>query len=247
MGLLKNVKTTTKVESTVEDDRLGGGRQLLNSDVYNFTIKGFYLDKAASGALCAVIDFENDDGKSIRVTEYFTNKAGENYFTKDDKSHFLPGFLKLDALCILVNETPFFEQEFEDKHVQVYDRELQKEVPQKREVAVSMLGQQVKAGVIRQIVDVTKKNETTGKYEPNGETREENIIDKFFHIETEQTLKEAEQGVEGGVFMQEWLAKYKDQIPNKAKGVTTGSTPVGRTGAPAQQGAAPAKKSLFNK
>ena len=47
--------------------------------------------------------------------------------------------------------------------------------------------------------------------------------------------------------MQEWLAKYKDQIPNKAKGVTTGSTPVGRTGAPAQQGAAPAKKSLFNK
>ena len=50
-----------------------------------------------------------------------------------------------------------------------------------------------------------------------GETKEENECVKFFHAETDQTLKEAMDGIEGGVFMQSWIEKFRDQIPNKAK------------------------------
>ena len=56
MGLLKGIKGTTKIEQTVEDDRLGG-QQLFNSDVYLATIKGAYLDKSSGGSLGAFLSF----------------------------------------------------------------------------------------------------------------------------------------------------------------------------------------------
>lgn len=49
-------------------------------------------------------------------------------------------------------------------------------------------------------------------------------------------------GIEGGVFMQSWIEKFKDQIPNKAKGVQGGTA----SGKPPAAGSE-RKPSLFNK
>ena len=239
MGLLKGIKGTNKIEQTVEDDRLGG-QQLFNSGVYLATIKGAYLDKSSGGSLGAFLSFEID-GKQLRYTQYLTNKQGENFYTKDGKNYMMMGYLAIDALMQLVAECPLEDAVTEDKIVKIWDNDLKKEVPQTREVFVDLLDKQVKIAVLRQIVDVTKKGDD-GKYHPNGETKEENECVKFFHAETDQTLKEAMDGIEGGVFMQSWIEKFKDQIPNKAKGVqggTTGSKPAPTGGE--------RKPSLFNK
>lgn len=239
MGLLKGIKGTNKIEQTVEDDRLGG-QQLFNSDVYLATIKGAYLDKSSGGSLGAFLSFEID-GKQLRYTQYLTNKQGENFYTKDGKNFMMMGYLAIDALMQLVAECPLEDAVTEDKIVKIWDNDLKKEVPQTREVFVDLLDKQVKIAVLRQIVDVTKKGDD-GKYHPNGETKEENECVKFFHAETDQTLKEAMDGIEGGVFMQSWIEKFKDQIPNKAKGVqgvTTGGKPATAGGE--------RKPSLFNK
>lgn len=239
MGLLKGIKGTNKIEQTVEDDRLGG-QQLFNSDVYLATIKGAYLDKSSGGSLGAFLSFEID-GKQLRYTQYLTNKQGENFYTKDGKNFMMMGYLAIDALMQLVAEYPLEDAVTEDKIVKIWDNDLKKEVPQTREVFVDLLDKQVKIAVLRQIVDVTKKGDD-GKYHPNGETKEENECVKFFHAETDQTLKEAMDGIEGGVFMQSWIEKFKDQIPNKAKGVqgvTTGGKPATAGGE--------RKPSLFNK
>ena len=239
MGLLKGIKGTNKVEQTVEDDRLGG-QQLFNSDVYLATIKGAYLDKSSGGSLGAFLSFEID-GKQLRYTQYLTNKKGENFYTKDGKNFMMMGYLAIDALMQLVAECPLEDAVTEDKIVKIWDNDLKKEVPQTREVFVDLLDKQVKVAVLRQIVDVTKKGDD-GKYHPNGETKEENECVKFFHAETDQTLKEAMEGIEGGVFMQSWIEKFKDQIPNKAKG-----TQGGAVGNKPQAAGGERKPSLFNK
>lgn len=239
MGLLKGIKGTNKIEQTVEDDRLGG-QQLFNSDVYLATIKGAYLDKSSGGSLGAFLSFEID-GKQLRYTQYLTNKQGENFYTKDGKNYMMMGYLAIDALMQLVAECPLEDAVTEDKIVKIWDNDLKKEVPQTREVFVDLLDKQVKIAVLRQIVDVTKKGDD-GKYHPNGETKEENECVKFFHAETDQTLKEAMDGIEGGVFMQSWIEKFKDQIPNKAKGAQGGAA-----GNKPQAAGGERKPSLFNK
>ena len=239
MGLLKGIKGTNKVEQTVEDDRLGG-QQLFNSDVYLATIKGAYLDKSSGGSLGAFLSFEID-GKQLRYTQYLTNKQGENFYTKDGKNYMMMGYLAIDALMQLVAECSLEDAVTEDKIVKIWDNDLKKEVPQTREVFVDLLDKQVKIAVLRQTVDVTKKGDD-GKYHPNGETKEENESVKFFHAETDQTLKEAMEGIEGGVFMQSWIEKFKDQIPNKAKGAQGGAT-----GNKPQAAGVERKPSLFNK
>ena len=247
MSILSKVKNTTQVQQTVEEDRLGGA-SLLDSNVYLMTIKGAYFDEAESGAMCMVLNLETENGKQHRETVYFTNKAGEVYYKdKNDatKTHYLPGYLILDSLCMLVNEIPLLEQATEVKQVKIYDRELGKEIPQNRDVCVDMLGQQVKVAILRQTVNKQVKN-SAGTYVPTAETREENVISKYFHAETDQTYGEATQGVEGGVFMAEWLKKYQGQVLDKVKPAdpsAVGAKPsAGKPNAPAER-----KPSIFNK
>lgn len=246
MSILSKIKTTTKVEETVESDRLGGA-SLLDSNVYLMTIKGAYLDQSAGGASCLVLALETEQGKQHRETVYFTNKAGETFYTRDGKTHYLPGYLILDSLCMLANETPLLEQNFEDKVVKIYDFELKKEIPQNREVAVDLLGQQVKVAIFRQLVNKQAKN-AKGEYVPTAETREENVIAKYFHAETDQTYGEAKEGIEGGIFMAEWLKKYEGVVVDKVKPADSsavgGASSVGKgtSSAPAER-----KPSIFNK
>ena len=248
MSILSKVKNTTQVQETVEEDRLGGA-SLLDSDVYLMTVKGAYFDESAGGAMCMVLALETETGKQHRETVYFTNKAGETYYVdKNDpkKTHYLPGYLILDSLCMLVNETPLLEQNTEVKQVKIYDRELGKEIPQNRDVCVDMLNQQVKVAILRQTVNKQVKN-AAGTYVPTAETREENVIAKYFHAETDQTYGEATQGIEGGVFMAEWLKKYQGVTLDKVKpadpSAVGGKSSTGKpTSAPAER-----KPSIFNK
>lgn len=73
---------------------------------------------------------------------------------------------------------------------------------------MDMVGKQVRLAISLNLVDKTAKNDNTGKYEPTGETKEENSITKVFHPVSNKTVPEVKAGQEAS-FHDAWLEKIK--------------------------------------
>ena len=225
-------------------DSLGGGGAI-DTDSYTGTIKLAYAGASSGGARFLAVHIDLD-GREYRETLYVTNKQGQNFYEKGGKKIPLPGFTVANDLALLATGYPLSGQTIEEKIASLYNFEERKEIPTKVQAVTSLMGKEITVGVLKSIVDKTKKNEQTGAYDPTGETREENNIDKVFHAETKKTVSEFTGGVESAEFHDKWVEKNKGQVRNKATGAT------GKTGLPGQAAAAPAAgggkpagKSLF--
>lgn len=228
-------------------DRLGGGG-ILPSDIYAGTIKAAYVGKASASnaqSVTVMIDF---GGREFREVFWITNKSGENtYADKTDrtKKHLLPGYISVDDLCLLTTNVPLNEQDAEEKVLKLYDFEAKREVPTNCQVLTALTGKPIVAAILEQIVDKQQKD-SNGEYQNTGETRNENVCEKFLH-EDRRTVTEIRNGTEEPIWAPKWLEKNQGKARNKAKGADgkTGA-PGGRSGAP---GGAPAsqapKTSLF--
>lgn len=231
-------------------DNVGGNFSLFESDVYEGTIKMAYVGEAQSGAKSINLTIDID-GKELRQTIWITNKNGENYYLdkKDPKKrHLLPGFIAINDMCMMANELGLAEQDIENKVVEIYNFEDRRMVPTNVPVLVDVLGKPVLVAVLKQTVDKQAK-QTDGTYANTGETRDENEIEKFMHPVTRQTLTEAIEGIEGGVYLDKWLERNKGQTRNRAKGANGNAGTSGRPGAsnsaPAAGGSSAPKTSLF--
>jgi hypothetical protein len=228
-------------------DRLGGGG-VRETGAYEATVKLVYAGKASSSNAQSLTVLLDMGGQEYRETLWVTNKNGENFFLdKQDKTKKvpLPGFTIADDLCLLTTGMPLSEQTFSEKVVNIYDYDAKKEVPTNVHVLMDLIGKPVIMGVVKQTVDKTKKNDNTGQYDPTGETRDENVIEKVFHAESKRTVTEFRAEQEEAVFYGKWVEKNAGKTRNRSKGAE------GKAGAPARPGAAPgaaapqAKKSLF--
>ena len=221
--------TTDGLETS--SDRLGAGG-VLDTDLYSGTVKLAYAGKSSGGAQSVTVVLELS-GREYREIFYVTNKQGENFYVdKNDNTKKQPmmGFASVDDLCLLTTGFPLSEQSVEDKVVKIYDFEQKKDIPTNVPVLVDLLGKPVSAGILKQIVDKQKKD-STGVYRNTGETREENVVDKFFHAETARTVNEIKDGIQTGVFAGKWVDKNKGETRNKAKGsVGTAGMPGGASG-----------------
>lgn len=213
-------------------DSLGGGGAI-DSDSYTGTIKLAYAGASSGGARFLTVHIDLN-GREYRETLYVTNKQGQNFYEKGGKKIPLPGFTVANDLALLATGYPLSGQNIEEKIASLYNFEERKEIPTKVQAVTSMMGKEITVGVLKSIVDKTKKNEQTGAYDPTGETREENNIDKVFHAESKKTVSEFTGGAENAEFHDKWVEKNKGQVRNKATGVT------GKTGLPGQAAAAPA-------
>lgn len=227
-------------------DVLGGGGAI-DSDAYDGVIKLAYTGKSSGGAhfLAVHIDI---NGREYRETLYVTNKQGQNFYhPKGDQSKKapLPGFTTANDLALLSTGQALNEQTFEEKVVKLYDFDARQELPQKVTAVTSMMGQEIAVGILKNIEDKTKLNEGTGNYDPTGETRETNNIDKVFHAETKKTVSEFTAKVESAEFYGKWVNKNKGQVRDKSTGAS-GKAGVPGSKAPggAAKSAAPSK-SLF--
>lgn len=235
------------------EDRLGGGFQPQKTGAYDVTIKAFYAGVADSGAKNVSVIAILPDGKEYRETIYVTNKKGENFFlNKDDNSKKvpLPGFTTIDDICLAATGFPLAEQSWEEKTIKLYDFDAKKEMNKAVMMATGVLGQPVTLGILQNLEDKTKKNDSTGEYEPTGETRTTNTIGKVFHTESKVTMAEARNAKTEGEFYVEWCKRNTaETIVDKRKDKGAGGgKPVQK--APPQAGGsaaagAPAKKSLF--
>lgn len=254
MSMFKNTGSQGLEES---QDRLGGGFQTRESDIYLATIKAAYGLKSDKGALGVAFVFAMPDGQEHRDTLYVTNRQGENfYLTENKKKAPLPGFIIVNDICLLTTDKELADQVDEEKVVKLWDFNEKKELPKAVPMLVDLLGQKVALGIVKRHVDVTKKNESTGDYEPTGESKFENVIDKVFHPELHLTVVEARQGLtklEEAKFWDAWLTKNKGQVIDK-RTIKDGQAPAGKggsssAGGPPKPGATPAtpKASLFGK
>lgn len=229
-------------------DRLGGS-YLLDTGVYDMTVKLAYAIESANGAKGTVLTLDNG-GREYRETIYVTNRQGENFFlNRDDKSKKvpLPGFTTIDDLCLCATGVSLSEQEVEEKMVKVYDYDLKAEVPKSVPVITSLLGKQVTLGIVRILENKSEKN-AAGVYEPIADEREINQIDKVFHTETRLTTPEARTGMTAGEFYGKWVEKNTG-VTRDARKIKDGQAgKSGRPGAssgPPKADAQPARTSLF--
>lgn len=251
MSLLKNLTTESDV---VEDkDSVGGGGNLRDSAVYPCTIKLAYLQKSEGGALGLFLKLTPEDGNDINASMYLTggdSKGNKNYYinAKNEK-HYLPGFNLANSLALVVTnkEISALADNTEQKVVGIYNFKEKKEIPQKVEVITELMGEKVNVALMRQLVDKTVKNEATGSYDPTGETREENEVDKFFSAQEKylnMTATEIKAKEEKAVFIDQWNEKWAGKVRDKTtKNGPTAGAPR-KAGAPAAAGGKPTT-SLF--
>lgn len=237
MGVFSNLTTEGHEET---NDRLGGFA-IRETDAYLATIKMAYAGQSQGGAKSVSLVLTLPDGE-YNETVYITNKQGENFFyNPNDKTKkvSLPGFTTINDICIVTTGKELHEQDSEEKVVKVYDYDEKKEMPKTVPVLVELLGKTFYVGLLKQIEDKNKKNESTGEYEPTGETRETNTIEKVFHDPSMITVPEGRKAEKDGTdpvatFYEAWIKKNKGVTRDKSKG---GGGNAGNSGRPA--GAAP--------
>lgn len=188
-NIFSKKKPAAKAE--VEDDYVGGGG-VLDTDIYPAEIKYAYIGKAANSearnlTLCLKVN-----GLDITRQIWMTNRDGEVTYqdkkTKEVKN--LPGFNQVNGLCMLLVSKEVGNMDVEEKTLSLYDYESKKEVPQAVDCFVELHGLKLQVAIQRQTVDKTEKNESTGEYEPTGETRDTNEFIKFFPEDRLVTISE---------------------------------------------------------
>jgi hypothetical protein len=235
MNMLANLKTDDAIAT--EKDSVGGGSFILESGIYNATVSLAYITKSKGGALGLVLNLKTDTDKEIRQTLWMTSgteKGCKNYYEKDGEKHYLPGFNHANSLALLTVGKEISELDTEVKVINAYSPEAKAEVPTKVDMIMDLLGKEITVGVIKQTVDKTKKNEATGAYEPTGETRDENEIDKLFRARDRMTTAEIRAQAEKATFVETWEAKWAGKTKDKSKGAAgTAGAPKAAAGAPA--------------
>ena len=245
MSLLSGLTTSNDIAA--EKDSVGGGF-VLDSNVYNFTIKLAYLQKAASDALALVVHLTTEDNKDVRQQFWMTSgkeKGCKNYFVdKKGEKQYLPGFNMANSLCLLTVGKEISQMETETKVVNLYSSEAKAEVPTNVEMLTDLLGKQVLGGLIKQVVDKTAKD-AAGNYQPTGETREENELDKLFRERDGKTTAEILAQAPEAVFIETWKKKWVGQVKDKST-KTAGTAGAPKAAGAAATGTAKPQNSLFS-
>jgi len=202
-----------------------GGSYILETDVYEAVIKLAYAGKSQTSMSQSVVLTLDIDGKDYRETIWVTNKFNENFYVKDGKKIPQPGFTTVDDMCLCATGLPLSAQTIEEKIVKIYDFETKTDLPKAVKVITSILGKTVKVAIQKSKVDKTKKNDATGNYEPTGETKDENTIEKVFHPTQNVTISEA-RNKKPAEFLEKWREKNKGVTRDKT------SKDAGKSGRP---------------
>lgn len=230
-------------------DVIGGGA-LLETGIYDAIVKLAYVKPSQSSKATGVEVHLQVGGTTVRETFYITNRNGENFYKdKQDpsKQRPLPGFTSIDDLCLLTTGEGLTDQEdIEEKVVKLYDFEAKKDLPQTVPVLTGLLEKPVTIAVFKQTVDKQKKD-ASGNYVNTGETRDENVIEKFIHTDTRGTVSEIKNNLTKGTFEEKWQSQHAGKTRNRSKGAEGNAGAPGAAGKP---GGAPAaaqkpKSSLF--
>ena len=239
MSLFANMKRDEKVEE-IKDNV--GGYKVLDSGVYDAMIKVVYAFQSDKGAQGIKMEFQLKDGTVYKETTYISKQTGENYYTRNGKNFYLPGFIVVDELCAVATEQLLAMQETDERIVKEYDYATKGEVEKEVPVLTALLGKKVKLGIQKQL-EYKSEKQPDGSYALVDETREINVIDKVFS-EDGFTTNELLDNAEEAKRLDTWTNKFNGVVVDKTKNKKPKAAAKGSgTGSPLQTGTAP--KSLF--
>ncbi|WP_269519442.1 hypothetical protein [Alteromonas sp. BMJM2] len=234
MGLMNNLKT--KKDVATDEDRIGGGFQLLDTNLYAGTIKYAYVSVSDSGAMALNLQVDVD-GQTHSQTEYMTSGEAKGcsntYKDQQGNEKYLPGFIFANSLCLLAVGEEIADLEPEEKVINLYNRQESKEMPTKVQMLMELVGVDIKFLLERQEVDKQVKNDA-GSYVNSGETREINKIVKFVRPRDNMTVTEIQAEAEEAIHVEKWVEKFAGEVINRAKGASSGSG--AKSGSPAKGG-----------
>lgn len=243
MSLLNSVTTDTTLKH--EEDVLGGGRQILESNVYRATVKMAYLEVSAQGAVGLNLTADIA-GQDFKETLWITNKDKQTYYIKDGVKNPLKGFLLAEAIALLASNVGILEAKTENKIVKVFNYKTKSEVPTEVEVLVDLLGKEVQLGIMKER-NFKREKQDDGSYAEGSETYESNTVSKVFHPTNNKTIAECRAQIDA-VFLDEWKAKWAGHVFDRTLGKTPSTAQTGTQGLPATIAikTPPANSSIFN-
>jgi hypothetical protein len=249
---MSKVKNSGNVKKD-EDFLGGGGFKTLPTDVYPMTIDQAFFGVSSGGATTVSLHLSGESGSKTRETFFVTSgtkKGCKNTYLKkagtpEETEHYLPGFNAINSLCMLTVGEELTSEEIEvaKKTINLYSFDAGKEEPTEVDAIVSLVGAKIIAGIFNCTVDKKAKDDK-GDWNPTGEVKQINEINKFFCAREgyeNLTLIEIEGEVEEPKFQTDWLERYKDEIIDKS--TKTSAKP----GAPRESGKQAPKKSIFGK
>ena len=186
------------------------GKRTLDTGVYAGKIKLAYLDKSKGGANSVNLQIETN-GKTVNFTEYVTSgteKGCKNFYIgKDGKKRLLPGMQNMNNLALAVSGSDLSKQTVESKVIKIYDFDLKKEAPVKRDVITSLNGKDI-------VLAIQEIQEN--KYSDPTQAVTKNEIVKVLITDTKQTLAEKEAGKDAA-WADNWEAKNKGVLKDNFK------------------------------
>ena len=206
-----------------------GGFSADESAVYTKGITQAYLSISQNGAYAMNLATKDKEGNERNYQFYFTNRAGQTYYTKGGKKHQLPGFALLNAICMLTaNQTA--QQVLSKAKKQVIDLmdwESRKEVPTEVKTYPQICKKAIKMGITKVISNAYKK----GK--PTNERREQNEIKMVFNAKSGLTITELAASLTEPKLLAQWVKTWEgrddDQFEAQEveKEVAEGDDPFG--------------------
>ena len=252
MNMLASLKNDPSVKIADEKDTVGGSGPI-DTNVYPAKVGMAYTEKSQGGALGLFVTFILENKKELRAIFWMTSgdaKGNKTYYTKDGENFPLPGFSQANSLALVTTGKEIADLDTEEKVIKLYNYQTKSEVPTKVQVVTDLIGQDVILCVMKQTVDKTKETAPGSKvYEPTGETREENEVEKVLCAKdgfVGYTSTEVKSKAETAAFMESWVNKFAGTVRNKATGTAGTAGAPGKAGAAAGTAGTPKpKSSLF--
>lgn len=225
MSLFKNLASDDSIQNEV--DTLGGGGAV-ESGLYDLKIKNAYVKMADSEAMSIVLVLvDPKTKKELRFQEYVTSgkeKGCKNYYEKNGEKHYLPGYNNINAVTLLTVGKELHEMQTEEKLVPQWDNVAKKEVPQKAQVLVDLVNEDITLGILQVLENKTKWNEATKKREVLPETRTVNQLDKVFRSTDHLTVAEVRARATEPKFYGQWGDKNTGNTRDKTTTPTAGAS-----------------------
>ncbi len=241
---MPNVFSKKNPVNTIENDYVG--KKIFDTDIYKAKIKMAYIGKSQSSEAKNITLILDINEQELIQAVWVSNKEDKvTYINKNTKeTQNIPGYNQINSLCLLVAGCNLPDMETEEKIVNIYDFEQKKQIPQSVECLITLHEEYIQIAVENRIIDKTVKNDSTGEYEPNGETRNINEIVKYFpdyklvtvfeldryivfkgesfrNLVKEGTLHKAINAIDeesdlGNSWAKQWLKKNKNKVIDKS-------------------------------
>ena len=231
MSIFDGLESGTDIQEATDSV---GGFTVLESAVYALTVERAFVTLSAGKAMALNVHFKGAGNITLRQSFWVTSgeaKGCKNFYInkKTQEKQYLPGYNQANALCLLTCANELKAMDTKKATVNLYDSTQKKEIPTEVDLLHDLTGKQIFAGVINQLVDKRAKDPNTGNYEPTGETRSENEVDKMFRASDGLTVVEIKAQKTEPLFKKKWVENWEGKVKDKTSKV------VAKPGAPKRE------------